>query len=216
MAKEAMMKDMSMAKGKPGHLYMQTNEVKNAIIHYERSSTGALTEVERISTGGAGSGEFKPISEFDMFEVEYWSLEQAKLGKSNEKALARQVAVITGGGSGIGAAMVEAFVRQGAKVFFLDIADEEGRALQSKLRDAAYPPVFHHCDLTDIQAVQATRDFTEGKYLVFATRQGVVKKTEFLAYQASPRGGLVRVRVHGSRVRLGGQAVTVLRGSLLA
>jgi 6-phosphogluconolactonase (cycloisomerase 2 family) len=62
MAKEAMMKDMSVAKGKPGHLYMQTNEVKNAIIHYERSSTGALTEVERISTGGAGSGEFKPIS----------------------------------------------------------------------------------------------------------------------------------------------------------
>ena len=63
MAKEAMMvKDMSMAKAKPGHLYMQTNEIKNVIIHYERSSTGALTEVERISTGGAGSGEFKPIS----------------------------------------------------------------------------------------------------------------------------------------------------------
>ena len=64
--------------------------------------------------------------------------------------------VITGGGSGIGAAMVEAFTRQGARVFFLDIADAEGRALQSKLRDAAHPPVFHRCDLTDIQAVQAT------------------------------------------------------------
>ncbi|WJR75634.1 beta-propeller fold lactonase family protein [Bradyrhizobium sp. NP1] len=62
MAKEAMMKDMSAAKGKPGHLYMQTNEVENAIIHYQRSSTGALTEMERIKTGGAGSGEFKPIS----------------------------------------------------------------------------------------------------------------------------------------------------------
>lgn len=62
MAKEAMIKDMSVAKGRPGHLYMQTNEVENAIIHYERSSTGALTEVERIKTGGAGSGEFKPIS----------------------------------------------------------------------------------------------------------------------------------------------------------
>jgi len=63
MAKEAMMmKDMSMAKGQPGHLYIQTNEVENAIIHYERSATGALTEVERIGTRGAGSGEFKPIS----------------------------------------------------------------------------------------------------------------------------------------------------------
>ncbi len=62
MAKEAMMNDMSMAKGKPGHLYIQTNEIENAIIHYERSATGALTEVERIGTRGAGSGEFKPIS----------------------------------------------------------------------------------------------------------------------------------------------------------
>jgi hypothetical protein len=62
MAKEAMMKDMSMAKGKAGHLYIQTNEIENAIIHYERSATGALTEVERIGTRGAGSGEFKPIS----------------------------------------------------------------------------------------------------------------------------------------------------------
>src|ERR1700757_4949629 len=63
MAKEAMMmKDMSAAKGKPGHLYMQTNEIKNAIIHYLRSPDGALTEVERVLTGGAGSGTFKPIS----------------------------------------------------------------------------------------------------------------------------------------------------------
>ena len=44
------------------NLYMQTNEIRNAIIHYSRSADGTITEVERISTGGAGSGEFKPIS----------------------------------------------------------------------------------------------------------------------------------------------------------
>ena len=42
-----------------------------------------------------------------------------------------------------------------------------------------------------------------------------LNKTEFVAYQASPRGGVVRVRVAGDRVKLGGQAVTVLRGELL-
>lgn len=39
-------------------------------------------------------------------------------------------------------------------------------------------------------------------------------KTELVGYQASPRGGVVRVRVNGSRVHLAGQAVTVLRGEL--
>ena len=48
--------------GRGGHLYMQTNEVKNAIIHYHRSANGRLTEVERVPTGGAGSGTYKPIS----------------------------------------------------------------------------------------------------------------------------------------------------------
>jgi PhzF family phenazine biosynthesis protein len=40
-------------------------------------------------------------------------------------------------------------------------------------------------------------------------------RNEFVAYQASARGGIVRVRVSGERVRLGGQAITVLRGELL-
>jgi 6-phosphogluconolactonase (cycloisomerase 2 family) len=53
-------KEMSRSSG-GGHLYMQTNEVKNAIIHYRWSANGALAEVERVATGGAGSGELSPI-----------------------------------------------------------------------------------------------------------------------------------------------------------
>jgi len=45
--------------------------------------------------------------------------------------------------------------------------------------------------------------------------QARLGKSELTAYQASPRGGIVRVRVAGERVKLGGQAVTVLRGELL-
>jgi 6-phosphogluconolactonase (cycloisomerase 2 family) len=56
-----MSRELSM-NGRGGHLYMQTNEVKNVIIHYHRSTNGTLTEVERVATGGAGSGTFKPIS----------------------------------------------------------------------------------------------------------------------------------------------------------
>jgi 6-phosphogluconolactonase (cycloisomerase 2 family) len=48
-------------KAPGGHLYMQTNEVKNAIVHYHWSANGALAEVERVATSGAGSGELSPI-----------------------------------------------------------------------------------------------------------------------------------------------------------
>jgi len=45
-----------------GHLYIQTNETRNCVVHYRRASDGTLTEVGRVPTGGGGSGEFKPIS----------------------------------------------------------------------------------------------------------------------------------------------------------
>jgi Lactonase, 7-bladed beta-propeller len=57
-----MSKEMRMSNGHAGHLYMQTNEIQNALIHYHRAAGGALSEVERCLTGGAGSGTFKPIS----------------------------------------------------------------------------------------------------------------------------------------------------------
>jgi 6-phosphogluconolactonase (cycloisomerase 2 family) len=55
-------KDMGRSMQQGGHLYMQTNEIQNAIIHFTRSANGAITEAERVVTGGAGSGTFKPIS----------------------------------------------------------------------------------------------------------------------------------------------------------
>jgi len=54
----AMRPDMNGA----GQLYMQTNEVHNAVVHYRRAPSGAIEEVDRVSTGGDGSGEFKPTS----------------------------------------------------------------------------------------------------------------------------------------------------------
>jgi 6-phosphogluconolactonase (cycloisomerase 2 family) len=54
--------EMMSPNGHGGHLYMQTNENRNVIVHYRRSENGALTEIERVATGGCGSGTFKPIS----------------------------------------------------------------------------------------------------------------------------------------------------------
>jgi len=64
--------------------------------------------------------------------------------------------LITGGGSGIGAGMVEAFVRQGARVHFVDVAVQDSEELVVSLSGAELPPRFQRCDLTDLDAVKST------------------------------------------------------------
>ena len=61
--------------------------------------------------------------------------------------------VITGGGSGIGAGLVEAFAGQGAEVHFLDVMEAESRALAERLAMARIAPRFHACDLRDADAI---------------------------------------------------------------
>jgi len=108
-----------------------------------------------VITDAEAMGEYRSISDYDMFEVEYWSLEQAKLGKSNEKSLARQVAVITGGGSGIGAATARAMAKEGAEVAILDRDLEAARAVAKKIGGKA---LAVECDVTDPKSVRAAFD----------------------------------------------------------
>jgi NAD(P)-dependent dehydrogenase (short-subunit alcohol dehydrogenase family) len=64
--------------------------------------------------------------------------------------------VITGGGSGIGAGIVAGFARQGSEVIFLDVADEDSKALAAQLAGSPVAPVYIRCDLTDLDAVART------------------------------------------------------------
>lgn len=71
-------------------------------------------------------------------------------------SLRDRVVFITGGASGIGAAEVTAFARQGARVAFVDIAGGAAVALCRTLREAGHPdPFYQHCDLRDVAALQA-------------------------------------------------------------
>jgi NAD(P)-dependent dehydrogenase (short-subunit alcohol dehydrogenase family) len=70
------------------------------------------------------------------------------------QSLQDRVVFITGGGSGIGAAMVEAFAGQGARVAFVDILEAESRVLAERLGEAGRQPLFIPCDLMDIAALR--------------------------------------------------------------
>ena len=98
-------------------------------------------------------GGWHAVSERDLFEIEYWDLEQAKLRRAGTPPpFAGEVVLVTGAASGIGKACVEAFLRRGAAVVALDrsasVAETEGRAERLGLQ----------CDLTDPQAVRRALD----------------------------------------------------------
>ncbi len=113
-----------------------------------------ISDAERMSS-------YRPISEADQFDVEYWSLEQAKLGKAAEKKLARQVAVITGGGSGIGAATAKAMAREGAEVSILDRDKDAALRVAKQIGGHALGLA---CDVTDAGDVGRAFDAVTEKF----------------------------------------------------
>jgi NAD(P)-dependent dehydrogenase (short-subunit alcohol dehydrogenase family) len=70
-------------------------------------------------------------------------------------SLAGRRVFITGGGSGIGASLVEGFARQHARVAFIDVADKPSAQLVERLQAAGLPaPWYRHCDVADVQSLQ--------------------------------------------------------------
>jgi rhamnose utilization protein RhaD (predicted bifunctional aldolase and dehydrogenase)/NAD(P)-dependent dehydrogenase (short-subunit alcohol dehydrogenase family) len=124
------------------------NSAKAAAVAADLAETTA-----RVVTQAEAIGTFESIPEPDIFDIEYWSLEQAKLGKSAEKPLARHVVAVTGGASGIGLATARAFRAQGAEVAVLDRDGDAAREEAAKIGAIGVT-----CDVTDAGSVAAAFD----------------------------------------------------------
>ncbi len=106
-------------------------------------------------TDASGIGVFQPFSESDLFEVEYWSLEQAKLGRSYTKQFSGCVVVVTGGAGAIGRAVAKEFAYQGAEVALLDIDYTRADQISGEIGRYALPV---ECDVTDRASVENAFD----------------------------------------------------------
>jgi rhamnose utilization protein RhaD (predicted bifunctional aldolase and dehydrogenase)/NAD(P)-dependent dehydrogenase (short-subunit alcohol dehydrogenase family) len=104
-------------------------------------------------------GPFESVSEADLFDVEYWSLEQAKLGKAAEKRLQRHVALVTGGASGIGLASASAFAAEGCEIVILD---RDGASAQAAARK--FGGLGLACDVTQPGDVRAAFDAAVARF----------------------------------------------------
>ncbi|MCW2310940.1 bifunctional aldolase/short-chain dehydrogenase [Rhodoferax antarcticus] len=104
-----------------------------------------------VVTDADACGTYEPVNEAHEFDMEYWSLEQAKLGKSTAKPMAGRVVLVTGAGSGIGAATARAFAAQGAELAILDL---DGAAAQTVASSIGHLALALPCDVTDADSLR--------------------------------------------------------------
>ena len=110
--------------------------------------------IETVSDAEA-IGRFESIAEADMFDCEYWALEQKKLDAPQEPPLAGQIVAVTGAAGAIGAATAKTFAAAGAEVALLDVnlaaATEQAKAIGPTALPVA-------CDVTAAASVRAAFD----------------------------------------------------------
>ncbi len=110
---------------------------------------GDLTETNaRVISSVEETTKYKFIPEKDLFDVEYWSLEQAKIKKA-KKILQGNVVVITGGFGAIGSATYKLFKSYGAEIVLLDYDSKKVKEMQSKIKDLCL-----HCDVRNKNSVK--------------------------------------------------------------
>ncbi len=123
---------------------------KDAIINADLAQATIETVLDAEAVG-----RFEPLPESNLFEMEYWSLEQAKLAQGKEPALARQVALVTGAAGAIGLATAKLLADNGAEVVLLD---HDAPAVAQAARSVGGKALGLVCDVTNPQAVRTAFD----------------------------------------------------------
>ena len=100
----------------------------------------------RVRNIGEDQGGFHPVNEADLFDLEYWSLEQAKLGKAKPPVMTGKVVMITGAAGAIGRAIAGTFAGAGADIV---LVDQPGTGLQDVATGISRTALAVEMDITE-------------------------------------------------------------------
>ncbi len=105
-----------------------------------------------VMRGAEAISEYTSLPRQEAFDIEYWLLEEAKLQRMpKEKPLSRKIAIVTGAGGGIGQAIADKMLAEGAVVVYTDLNTEAVESATSKYnKDQA---VAVPCDVTSEEAI---------------------------------------------------------------
>ena len=116
-----------------------------------RVSSEFYVNAINVMRGAEAISRYTSLPLQEAFDIEYWLLEEAKLKRQpTEKPLSRKVALVTGSGGGIGRAIANKLILEGANVVFADISkDYLNKAIKNYSTDQA---IACHCDVTQKRA----------------------------------------------------------------
>lgn len=165
-----------------------------------------------VMRGAEAISEYTALSRQEAFNIEYWLLEEAKLQRQpKEKPLSRKVALISGAGGGIGKAIADKLVAEGANVVLTDINEEYLKVAQASYKDDT--SAYAVCDITneaDIEAAFAKASLAFGGVDIVVHSAGLAISKPLADHTAQDWDVLQNIMVKGQFL-LAQKGVSVLR-----